>query len=107
MTDSLILWKLQKIHEVLTKIKEEHTLNFRMIKPSEKFNFSEPILNTTKLGLITLSVYNSVFILNRNNNQLLNASTVIDADDDALPMAETLISSTKADSNITYVLNYY
>ena len=49
-----------------------------MIKPTEKFNFNEPILNTTKLGLIRLSVYNSVFNVNRNNNQFLYASTVID-----------------------------
>ena len=70
MTDSLlILWELQKIQEALTKTKEEHTLNFRMIKPTEKFNFSEPILNATKLGLIRLSVYNSVFNVNRRNNQ--------------------------------------
>ena len=40
MTESLILWELQKIHEALTKTKEEHTLNFRMIKTREKFNFS-------------------------------------------------------------------
>ena len=71
MTDSLILWDLQKIHEALTKTKEEHTLNFRVIKPTEKFNFSEPILNTTKLGFIRLSVYNSVFNVNRRNNQFL------------------------------------
>ena len=71
MTDSLILWELQKIHDALTKTKEEHTLNFRMIKPTEKFNFSEPILNTSKLGLIRLSVYNSVFNVNRMNNQLI------------------------------------
>ena len=42
-----------------------------MIKPTKKFNFSEPILNTTKFGLIRLSVYNSVFNLNRGNNQFL------------------------------------
>ena len=68
---SLILWELQKIHDALTKTKEEHKLNFRMIKPTEKFNFSEPILNKTKLGLIRLSVYNSVFNVNRMNNQLI------------------------------------
>ena len=45
MTDSLILRELQNIHEALTKSKEEHALNFRMIKPTEKFSFSEPILN--------------------------------------------------------------
>ena len=72
MTDNLFLYELQKIHEMLTKTKEEHhTLNFRMIKPAEKFNFNEPILNTTKLGLIRLSVYNSVFNMNRGNNQFL------------------------------------
>ena len=42
--------------ETVTKTKEEHTLNFRMIKPTEKFNFCEPILNTTKLGLIRFSL---------------------------------------------------
>ena len=31
MTDNLIQYELQKIHETLTKTKEEHTLNFRMI----------------------------------------------------------------------------
>ena len=62
MTDNLILWELQKIHEALTKAKEEHTINFRMIKPTEKFNCSEPILNSSKLGLIRLSVYNSCLL---------------------------------------------
>ena len=42
-----------------------------MIKPTENFNFSEPVLNTSKLGLIRLSVYNSVFNVNRMNNQLI------------------------------------
>ena len=86
MTDSLILRELQKIHDDLTKTKEEHTLNFRMIKPVEKFNFSEPILNTTKLGLIRLSVYNSVFNVNRRNNQFFYASTALDSEE-ALPQA--------------------
>ena len=71
MTDNLILFELQKIHDALTKTKEEHTLNFRMIKPTEKFNFIEPILNSSKLGLIRLSVYNSVFNVKRRNNQFL------------------------------------
>ena len=48
MTDILILYELKKIHETLTKTKEEHTLNLRTIKPTEKFNFSEPILNSSK-----------------------------------------------------------
>ena len=71
MTDNLILRELQNIHEALTKTKEEHTLNFRMTKPTEKFNFSEPIHNSSKLRLIRLSVYNSVFNVNRRNNQFL------------------------------------
>ena len=75
MTDNLILSKLQKIHKALTKTKEEHTLNFRIIKPTERFNFCEPILNTTKLELIRLSVYNSVFNVNRENNQFLYSET--------------------------------
>ena len=88
MTENLILWELQRIHDALTKTKEEHTLNFRMIKPTEKFNFSEPILNTAKLGLIRLSVYNSVFNVNRRNNQFLYASTVIEGEE-ALPQAHS------------------
>ena len=75
MTDNLIFWELQKTNEALTKIKEEHTFNFRMIKPTEKFDFSEPILNASKLGLIILSVYNSVFKMNRGNNQFLYGET--------------------------------
>ena len=71
MTDSLILRELQNIHEALTKTKEEHTLNFRMIKPTEKSNFSEPILKSSKLGLIRLSVYILVFNVNRRNNQFI------------------------------------
>ena len=42
-----------------------------MIKPTEKFDFSELIPNSSKLGLIRLSVYNSVFNVNRGNNQFL------------------------------------
>ena len=79
MTDNLInggapsfmLWELQKITKELTKTKEEHTLNFRMIKPNERFHFNNPILNTTKIGLIRLSVYNSVFNITERNNQFM------------------------------------
>ena len=71
MTDNLNLYELQKIHETLTKSKEEHIINFKMIKPTEKFNFSEPILNSLKLGFIRLSVYHSVFNVNRRKNQFL------------------------------------
>ena len=34
MTDNLILYELQKIHEAITTTKEEHTLSIRMIKQS-------------------------------------------------------------------------
>ena len=113
MTENLILWELQKIHDALTKTKEEHTLNFRMIKPTEKFNFSEPILNSSKLGLIRLSVYNSVFNVNIGNNQFLYASTVI-GDDEALPQALSSDPNftqypnpiSTSSPNITSVLNY-
>ena len=109
MTDNLILYELQKIHEALTKTKEEHTLNFRMIKPTEKFNFSEPILNTTKSGLIRLSFYNSVFNVNRRNNQFLYASSVIE-DDEALPQAlssdPNLNPISTSSPNITSILNH-
>ena len=44
------------MHEAVTKTKEEHTVNLKMIKPTEKVNLNEPILNTTKIGLIRLSV---------------------------------------------------
>ena len=82
--------------------KEEHTLNFRMIKPTEKFNFSEPLFNTTKLGLIGLSVYNSVIKVNRNNYQFLYASTVIDDSpirEPASPISERLSSNTNSNIN--------
>ena len=99
MTDNLILWEIQKIHEALTKTKEEHTLNFRMIKSTEKFYFSEPILNTTKVGLIRLSVYNSVFNVNGRNNQYLYAGTVLGGDDDNDALAEPLSSNSNTNFN--------
>ena len=113
MTDNLILYELQKIHETLTKTKEEYTLNFRMIKPTEKFNFCEPILDTTKFGSIRLSVYNSVFNVNRGNNQFLYASTVI-GDEEALPQAPSSDPNfthnpnpiSNSSPNITSILNY-
>ena len=108
-TDSLMLRELQNIHEAFTKTKEEHTLNFRMIKPTEKFNFSEPILNKTKLGLIRLSVYNSAFNVNRRNNQFLYASTVIEHDE-ILPRALSSDPNrnpiSTSSPNITSILNY-
>ena len=74
MTDNLILYELQKVHETLTKTKEEHTLNFR-IKSSERFNFSEPILKAIRLGLFKLSVHNSVFNVFWRRSQFLYDSS--------------------------------
>ena len=51
-----------------------------MIESTEKFNLSEHILITTKLGLIRLSVNNSVLKVNRRNNQFLYAGTVLDGE---------------------------
>ena len=78
-----------------------------MIKTTEKFNFSEPILNTTKLGLNRLSVYNSVFNVNRGKNQFLCAGTVLD-DDDALAEPVIFISNTNFSptSNNIFFLNF-
>ena len=73
-----------------------------MIKPTEKFNFSEPLFNTVKLGLIRLSDYNSVFNVKRNNNQFLYASTVIDDSpirEPASPISERLSSNTNSNIN--------
>ena len=101
----------KKIHEALTKTKEEHTLNFRMINLTEKFNFSEHTFNTTTLDLIRISVYNSVFNVNKRNNQFLYADTVLDGDDDALaePLSPNTSTNTNTNSstasNITSVLN--
>ena len=77
MTDKLILWELQKIYETLTKTKEERTFNVRMIKPTEKFNSSDSILNATKLSSFRLSVYNSVFYVNSGNNQFLYIDKIL------------------------------
>ena len=84
-----------------------------MIKPTEKFNLSEPMLNTAKLGLIRLSVYYSVFNANRRNNQFLYASTVIEGEE-ALPQALSSDPNfahnpkpiSTSSPNITSILNY-
>ena len=75
MTDNnLILWELQNITKELTKTKDENTLNLRMKRPTENFHFNEPILNNSKLGLIKLSVYNSVFYIIEINGNFIYAS---------------------------------
>ena len=95
--------KTTKIHEGLTKTKEKHTVNFRMIRPTEQFNFSAPIINRTKFGLFKLSSYSSVFNVNRRNNHFLYASAVIEDDllirETASPIAAPLSPNT---NTVTY-----
>ena len=102
MSDNLILWELQKIQKTLIKAKEEHTLKFRMIKPTEKFNFSELILNTTKLGLIRLSVYNSAFNVNRRYNQLLSEGMAIAIIPGAYELTE-ISQLIKEETNVNFI----
>ena len=77
MNENLISYELQKIQKALTKTKREHTLSFRLVKPTEKLYFSETILNTTKLGLIILSVLISLFFVIKTNF-FLHASVDVD-----------------------------
>ena len=70
------LWELQKIIIETTKIKDEYTLNFRMKRPTERFHFNDPMLITSKLGLIILSVYNSVFNITERKNNFINANKI-------------------------------
>ena len=71
--NNLVLWELQKITKELTKTKDEHKLNFRTIT-NERFQLNDTIINTSKLGLVRLSVYNLVFNITERNNQFLYAS---------------------------------
>ena len=63
------IWTTNKLHETLTEIKEEITLSFRLAKPKESSNVIETILIATILSLLRVSVYSSVFNVNRGNNQ--------------------------------------
>ena len=68
------------MYKGVIEIKEQHTLNLRMVKRTERFKFCKLLLITKKLVFIRLSVYNSVFNLNIRSNQLLDdnsSSTVI------------------------------
>ena len=66
-----------------------------MIRPTENFNFGEPLLKTIKLDYQFITYQ---FNVNRNNNQFLYASTVIE-DGDGSPIAELLSSNTNTDFN--------
>ena len=54
-----------------THKKSEETLEFKMIKPKETFNFNPPIQvkEDWMLGLIDLEVYNSIFNITEENNK--------------------------------------
>ena len=71
--NNFVLWELQNITKELTKIKDEHKLNFRPIT-NERFQFIDTIINTSKLGLVRLSVHNLVFNIIETSNQFLYAS---------------------------------
>ena len=85
-----------------------------MIKSTERFIFSEPIPNVTRLGSIRLSVYDSVFSVNRTNNQFLYASVVLNSSSSSSSSNTNTntktnnisSSSSNTSSNITTVPNY-
>ena len=54
-----------------THRKPEETLEFKMLKPRETFHFKPPIQTKGDwmLGLIDLEVYNSIFIITKENNK--------------------------------------
>ena len=54
-----------------THRKPEETLEFKMLKPRETFHFNPPIhtKGDWMLGLIDLEVYNSIFIITKENNK--------------------------------------
>ena len=54
-----------------TRRKAEETLEFKMIKPRETFHFKSPIQiqGSWMLGLVDLEVYNSIFIITKENNK--------------------------------------
>ena len=53
-----------------TQRKAEETLQLKMITPKETFHFNPPIQNKrdSMIGLISLGVYNSIFNINKTNN---------------------------------------
>ena len=74
MTNTILV--LQKIIKELTKTNDEHTLNFRLIKPIERLQFKIPILITSNSGFTRISVYNLVFNITERNTQVIYASKV-------------------------------
>ena len=54
-----------------THRKPEETLEFKMVKPRETFHFNPPtqVKEDWMLGLIDLEVYNSIFIITKENNK--------------------------------------
>ena len=54
-----------------THRKPEETLEFKMIKPRETIHFNPPIHSKGDwtIGLVDLEVYNSIFIMTKENNK--------------------------------------
>ena len=72
-TDDLLL-SITKNCETLieqTHTKPQETLEFKVIKPREKFHFSPPIQvkEDSTIGLTDLEVYNSIFKITEQNNK--------------------------------------
>ena len=72
-TEDLLL-SITKSCETLieqTHRKPEETLEFKMVKPKEKFHFNQPldVKEDWMLGLVDLEVYNSIFNITEENNR--------------------------------------
>ena len=62
-----------------THRKPEETLEFKMLKSRETFHFKSPIhtRGSWMLGLIDLEVYNSIFNITKENNNLNFIQTLL------------------------------
>ena len=72
-TEDLLLSITKNCEKLIeqTHRKPEETLEFKMIKPKEKFHFNPPIQieGDWMIGLIDLEVYNSIFNITEENNK--------------------------------------
>ena len=72
-TKDLILSKIRKCEPLnnQTHRKTEEILEFKLAKSREMFSFKPPILleGSWMIGLTTLEVYNSIFIITEKNNE--------------------------------------
>ena len=72
-TEDLLLSLTRNCQTIVqqTHGKPEETFEFKMLKPRETFHFNPPIHTREDwmLGLIDLEVYNSIFIITKENNK--------------------------------------